>query len=275
MQAQITAEFEKLVALGYFVAVSNLPKEEQEELRNSPVLFYLSLDPSFKSDSLHTKVIQQLLSGFLLLQVQLTGLPHRKGQWTIRFCSGQAVLRFYLYLYGKKTRHAPPPLIIRDFKRAQNLTKESLKEVFHSSRKTLSLLISKAAKLYDRTGLSSGLIGQLWDMVCQATLFCQGSYETEVPQKKWNLFLDTYYVLFGVCLWASHPVLIGCYNSCDIRIFETLICLESSHWLNLMWHHSIVSRPNASTSLVTSVNASMASTKELPKCALKIIPDTD
>ena len=74
---------------------------------------------------------------------------------------------------------------------------------------------------------------------------------------------------------VSHPLLIGCYKSYDTRIIETLICLESSHWLNLMWHHSTVSRPNASTSLVTSVNASMASTKELPKCALKIIPDTD
>ena len=55
MQEQITAEFEKLMDLGYFVAVTKLSEHEQEELRNSPVLFYLSLASSFKSDSLSNK----------------------------------------------------------------------------------------------------------------------------------------------------------------------------------------------------------------------------
>ena len=40
------------------------------------------------------------------------------------------------------------------------------------------------------------------------------------------------------------------------RIIETLICLQSSHWLNLM-----TSRPNTLTSLFTSVSASTASTQ--------------
>ena len=55
-----------------------------------------------------------------------------------------------------------------------------------------------------------------------------------------------------ICERVSHLIIIGCYKSCDIRIIETL-------------SHRMVSRPNASTSLVTSVNASMALTKELPK----------
>ena len=71
------------------------------------------------------------------------------------------------------------------------------------------------------------------------------------------------FLIWSICeslsFWVSvSPVLIGCYKSCDIRIIETLICLESSHWLNLIWHHRTVSRPNASTNLGMSVNASMA-----------------
>ena len=40
MRAQITAEFNKLVELGFFVAVHNLPEEELQELRDSKVLFF-------------------------------------------------------------------------------------------------------------------------------------------------------------------------------------------------------------------------------------------
>ena len=43
-----------------------------------------------------------------------------------------------------------------------------------------------------------------------------------------------------------------------------MICLKSLHF-------SMESRPNDSTSLGMSVNASMASAQELPKCVLKIM----
>ena len=49
-----------------------------------------------------------------------------------------------------------------------------------------------------------------------------------------------------ICERVSHLILIGCYKSCDIRIIKTL-----SHRM-------------ASTSLVTSVNASRVSTQEEP-----------
>ena len=113
----------------------------------------------------------------------------------------------------------------------------------------------------------------------------------------------------SVCLWSKATILIGCDKSCDIRIIETLICLQSSHWLNLKvlkakcfnkfsqfskcfhcfnpltpgvcfenytWFWlTLPNRINkvkrirvASTSLVTSVNASMSSTQELLNCVL-------
>ena len=65
----------------------------------------------------------------------------------------------------------------------------------------------------------------------------------------------------------------GSYKSCDIRMIETLICVESSHWLNL---DNIIAQSRGQMLqqvLVMSVNASIALTQELPKGALKIIPD--
>ena len=79
----------------------------------------------------------------------------------------------FAYHNGKKTKHLPPPLIIKDFKRAKGITKETLAEIFETSRKTLCLLVSKAATLYEPTGLSSALTGQLRDVVRQATLHTQ------------------------------------------------------------------------------------------------------
>ena len=55
MKQQIEEEFNKLVELGFFVNVKNLPADMQEELLNSPILFYISLAPSFKMESLSTK----------------------------------------------------------------------------------------------------------------------------------------------------------------------------------------------------------------------------
>ena len=36
-----------------------------------------------------------------------------------------------------------------------------------------------------------------------------------------------------VCISPRYPIIIGCDKSCDIRMIEILICLESSHCLNL------------------------------------------
>ena len=55
MQKQIQEEFIKLVELGFVVNVKNLPPDMQEELLNTPILFYISLAPSFKMESLSTK----------------------------------------------------------------------------------------------------------------------------------------------------------------------------------------------------------------------------
>ena len=55
MNQQIEEEFNKLVELGFFVNVKNLPPDMQKELLNSPILFYISLAPSFKMESLSTK----------------------------------------------------------------------------------------------------------------------------------------------------------------------------------------------------------------------------
>ena len=52
---------------------------------------------------------------------------------------------------GKKVKHLPPLLKIKDFKRGNGLTKESLGDIFEGTRKTLRLLVSKAATLYDPT----------------------------------------------------------------------------------------------------------------------------
>ena len=74
---------------------------------------------------------------------------------------------------GQKVKHLPPPLKIKDFKRGKGLTKEALGEHFEGTRKTLRLLVSKAATLYDPTGITSALTGQLRDVVGQATLHTQ------------------------------------------------------------------------------------------------------
>ena len=55
MKQQIQEEFTKLVKLGYFVKVENLPPDIQQDLLDSPVLFYISLAPSFKMESLSPK----------------------------------------------------------------------------------------------------------------------------------------------------------------------------------------------------------------------------
>ena len=50
-------------------------------------------------------------------------------------------------------------------------------------------------------------------------------------------------------------------ESCDIRMIETLICVESSHWLNL---DNIIAQSRGQMLqqvLVMSVNASIASTQ--------------
>ena len=41
--------------VGFFVNVKNLPPDMQKELLSSPILFYISLAPSFKMESLSTK----------------------------------------------------------------------------------------------------------------------------------------------------------------------------------------------------------------------------
>jgi hypothetical protein len=54
MKKQIVDEFNKLVTLGYFVERNKLPREIQHKISNSPVHFYISIAPSFKSSSLST-----------------------------------------------------------------------------------------------------------------------------------------------------------------------------------------------------------------------------
>ena len=54
MKNQIVAEFNKLVDLGYFVARNKLPQQTQQKITDSPVHFYISIAPSFKSSSLST-----------------------------------------------------------------------------------------------------------------------------------------------------------------------------------------------------------------------------
>ena len=88
-------------------------------------------------------------------------------QWLIFIIAQKPV---FTIQNGKKIKHLPPPLKINDFKRGKGLTRESLEEIFEGTRKTLHLLVSKAATLYDPTGITSALIGQLRDVVRQATL---------------------------------------------------------------------------------------------------------
>ena len=94
---------------------------------------------------------------------------------------------------GKKIKHLPPTLKIKDFKRGKGLTRETLEEIFEGTIKTLRLLVSKAGSLYDPTGITSALIGQLRDVVRQATLHTQGQYEQEVPNTMWTHFGDCLY----------------------------------------------------------------------------------
>ena len=54
MKDDIVTEFNKLVQLGYFVERNSLPKDVQERINKSPVHFYISIAPSFKSSSLST-----------------------------------------------------------------------------------------------------------------------------------------------------------------------------------------------------------------------------
>ena len=69
-------------------------------------------------------------------------------------------------------------------------------------------------------------------------------------QKFWGdfyFYLLLLFLFFGRGVWCGPWPQFFCTTllSCDIRIFETLICLLSSYCLNLMWHHSTVSRSNA------------------------------
>ena len=54
MKTQIVQEFDKLVNLGFFVQREKLPKPIQQKINESPVHFYISIAPSFKSSSLST-----------------------------------------------------------------------------------------------------------------------------------------------------------------------------------------------------------------------------
>ena len=107
---------------------------------------------------------------------------------------------------GKKIKHLPPTLKIKDFKRGKGLTREALEEIFEGTRKTLRLLVSKAASLYDPTGITSALIGQLRDVVRVATLHTQGQYEQEVPDTMWSHFLDCLYEALMVASYAYQRI---------------------------------------------------------------------
>ena len=137
---------------------------------------------------------------------------------------------------GKKIKHLPPALVIKDFKRGKGLTRESLEEIFEGTRKTLRLLVSKAASLYDPTGITSALVGQLRDVVRVATLHTQGQYEKEVPDTMWTHFGDC---LYEALMVANHAYprltdqniiekgLIHLIGSVDGRVLLTNPCLPS------------------------------------------------
>ena len=70
----------------------------------------------------------------------------------------------------KRMKIPPPPLTIKDFNDGHNLSLHTLKEVYHNSRKTLRLMISRAAAVYDVAGIIAPLIGQLRDVVRCTTI---------------------------------------------------------------------------------------------------------
>ena len=58
-------------------------------------------------------------------------------------------------------------------------------------------------------------------------------YETKKIKTITGTFI-IYSIILSVDFSPKDPIIIGCDKSCDIRVIETLICLQSSRWLNIM-----------------------------------------
>ena len=72
---------------------------------------------------------------------------------------------YYYYEGNTRLKNKPAALRSEDFMFAKGLTREKLMNIFIDTRKTLRLILSKSASVYDPPGLLSGLINQLCDVV--------------------------------------------------------------------------------------------------------------
>ena len=81
---------------------------------------------------------------------------------------------------------------MKDFHYGKELTREAVEEIFLDKRETLRLILSKAASIYDPSGILSGRMNQLRVVVRTATVYSREDYNTAVPETMWQHFIDCY-----------------------------------------------------------------------------------
>ena len=78
----------------------------------------------------------------------------------------------YFYMEGKtRLKNKSATLRSEDFRFAKGLTRKKLTDIFTDTRKTLRLILSKSASVYDPPGLLSALMNQVRDVVRTATMY--------------------------------------------------------------------------------------------------------
>ena len=91
---------------------------------------------------------------------------------------------------GKRTRVLAAPLIIEMIDEPGKCNQSYIKKIYEPSRKTLQLLVSRTAIIYDMCGIVAPLHAQLRKTVSIATQLCKGQFEADVDRYLWELFVE-------------------------------------------------------------------------------------
>ena len=91
---------------------------------------------------------------------------------------------------GKRTRVLAAPLVIETIDEPGKCNQNYIKKIYEPSRKTLRLLVSRTAMIYDMCEIAAPLQAQLRKTVSIVTQLCKNQFEAEVDEDLWELFVE-------------------------------------------------------------------------------------
>ena len=107
-------------------------------------------------------------------------------QWKKTKRPGRRGKELPLLWRNHQTKKQSSSLRSEDFSFTKGLTREKLMNIFIDTRKTLRLILSKSASVYDPPGLLSSLMNQLCDVVRTATIYTSGDYGITSSSASWK-----------------------------------------------------------------------------------------